>query len=173
MSSATWYVFTSLLSSILCSLFYLRALSKKWSLSVSHSKVVKIRYQSVMCAIFYYFLGSSISTKYKVLQQFFSFWSSCHCTSHLSTSVSLDIPSEEAPSIMASILLSLLDSHTKNMQIGLPTSELTLRVSDVHLQEIACHFKREAGGEAEEYLLHCAEVAQYQFCEQVSKQNQS
>lgn len=72
---------------------------------------------------------------------------------------------------MTCILPSLLELHTRNMQLGLPISQLPLNTSEEFLQNLEQQFTNEAGLEAQEYLAHCVELAQQQICEQVSLRN--
>lgn len=69
---------------------------------------------------------------------------------------------------MASILHSLLEEHRKNIQIGLPANQYPLSIPNGDLDELLGHLRREAGHEAEEFLLHSVDIAQHQFYEQVS-----
>jgi len=66
---------------------------------------------------------------------------------------------------MTALLLSLLEEHSRNEQIGLPTSALSVCASDEDLEELLAHFKRESQ-DAEEFLMHAFDVAQSQVMEQ-------
>jgi hypothetical protein len=68
---------------------------------------------------------------------------------------------------MTSLLLNLLEEHSRNVQIGLPTSALSVCASEEELEELLAHFKREGSQDAEEFLVHALDVAQYQVMEQV------
>jgi len=67
---------------------------------------------------------------------------------------------------MTALLLSLLEEYNRNVQIGLPSSQLSVCASNEDLEGILGHFMREGVVETEEFLIHSLDVAQYQVMEQ-------
>jgi len=66
---------------------------------------------------------------------------------------------------MSSLLLSLLEETSRNVQIGLPTNNLTVCASGDDLDRMIAHFKA-SGGEIDDFLVHSLDVAQFHLMEQ-------
>jgi len=67
---------------------------------------------------------------------------------------------------MTSTLLNLLEELNKNVASGLPAPQQPVCASDEELEELLAHMKREDSQEAEEFLVHSLDVAQYQYQQQ-------